>query len=524
MTYAELRATVDAGACGLQALDPAPLSRVAICAQNHLEHLVAWLAVLAAEKTWVPLYPRNARPEVERCIAFTEASIVCVDEPGGALIGEGPYHRVTLRGDGAPSLGELARRHEGARPVRCYPPLDATQAIKFTGGTTGVPKGVQQPYRAWNTNIATQRHCYGLGPDDRYLAAAPITHGTSTYILPTLAVGGTLVLVDRPKPGDILEALVRHGITTTFLPPTMITAMLAEPGLDRLALPRLRHLIYASAPMRPADIERAQARFGPVLAAVYGQTEAPQIATFIGPDELRDPALHGSVGRATFLTEVRTMAPDGRVLDAGEEGEVVIRGDLVMSGYWRQPEKTAATLVDGWLHTGDVGVLDERGHLFLKGRLKELVITGGFNVYPVDVEAVLSLHPAVRDCAVFGVPDAKWGEAVHAAVVRAPGAGTRAEDVIAAARARVGPVRAPKGVTFVDALPRNPYGKLEKARLAATVAAAGQEVLDEVALAVVDRGQAVAAERRGRWDALAHRVSPCRAVASATSTCFCSLP
>ncbi|MFW5835036.1 MAG: class I adenylate-forming enzyme family protein, partial [Pseudomonadota bacterium] len=259
MTYGELRATVDAVAVGLQALDPAPLSRVAICAENHLEHLVAWLAVLAAEKTWVPLYPRHARPEVERCIAFTEASIVCVDEPGGALIGEGPYHRVTLGNEGTPSLGDLARRHAGARPVRRYPPLDATQAIKFTGGTTGTPKGVQQPYRAWNTNIVTQRHCYGLGADDRYLAAAPITHGTSTYILPILAVGGTLVLLDRPRPAEVLRALAECGITTTFLPPTMITAMLAEPGLDRLAFAHLRHLIYASAPMRPADIERAQA-------------------------------------------------------------------------------------------------------------------------------------------------------------------------------------------------------------------------------------------------------------------------
>jgi acyl-CoA synthetase (AMP-forming)/AMP-acid ligase II len=346
--------------------------------------------------------------------------------------------------------------------VRRYPPLDATQAINFTGGTTGVPKGVQQPYRAWNTNIATQRHCYGLGRDDRYLAAAPITHGTSTYILPTLAVGGTLVLVDRPTPADILEALAGGGITTTFLPPTMITAMLAEPDLDRLAFPHLRHLIYASAPMRPADIERAQARFGPVLAAVYGQTEAPQIATFIGPDELRDPALHGSVGRATFLTEVRTRAADGRVLGAGEEGEVVIRGDLVMSGYWRQPEKTSETLVDGWLRTGDIGVLDDRGYLFLKGRLKELVITGGFNVYPVDVEAVLDLHPAVRDCAVFGVPDPKWGEAVHAAVELHEGTFATEAELIAFCRAELGPIKTPKAVAFRPALPRNAYGKLQK--------------------------------------------------------------
>ncbi len=462
LTYAELRTSVDAVAAGFQALDPEPLSRVAICAQNHTEHLIAWLATLAACKTWVPLYPRNAKAEVERCVAFTEASIVAVDEHGAALLEPGAFHRVHLKGDGTGTLAELARRHAGQRPERHFPPLDATQAIKFTGGTTGVPKGVQQPYRAWNTNIVTQLHCYGLDAETRYLTAAPITHGTSTYILPTLGAGGTLVLVDRPRPADVLDALAHRAITTTFVPPTMIYLMMAEPGIERLRFPQLRHLIYASAPMRPSEIDRAQRLFGPVVASVYGQTEAPQIATFISADDLARPEKRASVGRPTLLTEVAIMGADRTLLPAGAEGEVVIRGDLVMTGYWRQPDKTAETLIDGWLHTGDIGVFDDEGYLFLKGRSKDVVITGGFNVYPADVEPVLGRHPAVRDCAIYGVPDDKWGEAVHAAVELKDGCHATAEELIAFVKREVGSVKAPKVVTFVDGLPRNAYGKLQK--------------------------------------------------------------
>jgi acyl-CoA synthetase (AMP-forming)/AMP-acid ligase II len=444
---------------------------VAICAQNHLEHLVAWLATLAAEKTWVPLYPANGRAEIARCIAFTEASIVCADRHGAAKVGAGGFHRVDLDGTGdreATPLAELIERHRGERPRRRYPPLDATQAIKFTGGTTGAPKGVQQPYRAWNTNIATQRHCWALTADDRYLTAAPITHGTSTYIMPMLAAGGTLVLVDRPKPAEVLAALAERDVSLTFVPPTTIYMMMAEPGIEALRFPRLRHLIYGSAPMRPGEIERAQRLFGPVVAATFGQTEAPQIATCITARDLLRPEKRASVGRATPLTLVEVVDAEGRVLPPGEEGEVVIRGDLLMTGYWRQPAKTAETLKDGWLHTGDVGVFDEEGFLFLKGRLKDVVITGGFNVYPADVEPVLGRHPDVRDCAIFGVPDDKWGEAVWAAVELVPDAAATPEALIAFVKAELGSVKAPKHVVVYDQLPRNAYGKLQKQALVDT--------------------------------------------------------
>jgi acyl-CoA synthetase (AMP-forming)/AMP-acid ligase II len=227
----------------------------------------------------------------------------------------------------------------------------------------------------------------------------------------------------------------------------------------------LRNLIYGAGPMRPEAITRAQDIFGPCIASTYGQTEAPQIATMIGARDLLNPAKRASVGRETMLSEVAIMDPDGAILPQGETGEIVIRGDLLMTGYWKQPEVTARTIVNGWLHTGDLGLIDEDGFVFIRGRAKDMIITGGYNVYPADVEPMMGEHPAVVDCAVFGVPDDKWGEAVHAAVQLTGGSDATGDEIIAFLREKLGPVRTPKTVAIYDALPRNANGKLQKAIL-----------------------------------------------------------
>jgi acyl-CoA synthetase (AMP-forming)/AMP-acid ligase II len=465
LTYAELEAEALALAAALQAEHPQPLSRVGICAYNHLDHLIAWLAVLAADKVWVPLYPRNTAEELTRLAAFTEATLVLADAEGAALLTESGLRVLDPEAQAA-----LRRRFAGHRPTRHWPDPAQPQAIKFTGGTTGAPKGVVQPIRAWIACLMSQLHAYGPDADTRYLAAAPITHGTSTYLLPTFAAGGTVVLTDRPKPAETLRLLREAAITTTFVPPTVIYMLMAELDGAPAATPALRHLVYGAGPMRPAEIARALEIFGPVLHSSFGQTEAPQIVAHIGPDDLARPERQASVGQASPMTTVAVMDAAGRILPAGEAGEVVVRGDLVMSGYWNQPDKTRETLIDGWLHTGDLGVLDADGFLFLKGRLKELIITGGFNVYPGDVEPVLGEHPAVADVAIFGVPDAKWGEAVHAAVQVRPGHAADEAALIAFAKERLGSVKAPKRIVFLDALPRNAYGKLQRQQLADRVA------------------------------------------------------
>ena len=461
LSYADLAARVAALATGLQRIDPAPGSRVAICCGNDIVHLTAWLAVLAARKVWVPLYPRNPKAELREAIAFTRASIVITTAALAPVLTAEGTTTIVADGDGSGTCAELIKTHSGEAPQAHALPGEATQAIKFTGGTTGRPKGVMQPHRAWNTNIVTQVAAWGLAPGERYLAAAPITHGTSTYILPTLGTGGTIVLMDRPTPEQTLDALQYGGITTTFLPPTVLYMLMQLPGAAH-DYPALRNIVYGAGPMRPEEIARAQSVFGPVIGSTYGQTEAPQIATMISAQELMRPEKRASVGRETMLSEVAIMNPDGRRQPPGETGEIVIRGDLLMTGYWEQPEITARTLRDGWLYTGDLGFLDDEGFLFIRGRAKDMIISGGFNVYPADVEPAIGAHPAVADCAVFGVPDPKWGEAVHAAVQLATGAEARPEEIIAFVRDRLGPVRTPKTVTFYDSIPRNQLGKLQK--------------------------------------------------------------
>ncbi len=474
VTFAELAGRVAALAVAYHDIDASVRSRVAICAGNGVDHLVALLAVLAAGKVWVPLNPKSTAPELRRIVDVTEPSILVLDGSGVALLDGAPGRRIHAGAapEGADTVAALCARHAGAAPPRPAPDRDALQALKFTGGTTGIPKGVMQPCRAWTACIVNQIHTWGLTEDDRCVVAAPITHGTSTYLLPVLGQGGCLVLPDGMGPEPVRRAFRDQGGTLAFMPPTLIYMLMALPGTVRSDYPRLRRLIYGGAPMPTEKVRQAREFFGPVLCTTYGQTEAPQILTALRPEDFDDPALAASVGRASWFTEVAIMAPDGRLLPAGEIGEVVVRGDLVMTGYWRLPEKTAETLVDGWLHTGDRGLVDARGYLFLKDRLRDVVITGGFNVYPVDVENALGQHPAVHDCAVFGLPDDKWGEAVRAAVQLRPGMAADEAALQAFVRERLGAVATPKRIHFHADLPRSPVGKVLKSTVRALALAA----------------------------------------------------
>ncbi len=462
--YEALARQVAALAAGLMQLDATVQSRVGICAGNSADHVAALLAVMASGKVWVPLNPKSTQSEVRRIIDATEPSIVLSDAGGAALVQGAPGIHVVL-GEGTQALeqAQTGAVQTGALPAVPDLPADAIQAIKFTGGTTGLPKGVMQPCRAWMAGIANQIQAWGLDGEDRYVMAAPITHGTSTYLLPILAQGGCLVMLDGAGAEAVRSAFRERGGTVCFMPPTLIYMLMALPGASRADFPRLRRLIYGGAPMPPAKIREVRAFFGPVLGTTYGQTEAPQILTAMRPEDFEDEGLWTSVGRATWFSDLAIMSPDGRLLPRGEVGEVVARGDLLMAGYWRLPEHTAATLVDGWLHTGDRGLIDARGYLHLKDRLKDLVITGGFNVYPVDVENALGQHPAVHECAVFGIPDEKWGEAVQAAVQLRPGRQADEAELIAFVRQRLGPVQTPKRIHFHASLPRSPVGKVLKA-------------------------------------------------------------
>lgn len=471
ISYAELAARVRAVAAELVAIDPGLQTRVGICAKNNAEHIVSLLAVLACGKIWVPLNPRSTRPEIERILAATEPSILIVDEACLHLVEE-PSARLIINQATSTASGKSNRQTESITALieRCTDArqpvfelaAEATQAIKFTGGTTGLPKGVMQPYRAWMTNIVNQIATWDLNENDRYVVAAPITHGTSTYMLPILAQGGCHLILEETSPRTVTESFRERGGTVCFMPPTLIYMLMAQPGVSRADFPSLKRLIYGGAPMPPGKIAEVRKFFGPVLGTTYGQTEAPQIVTAMRPEDFDEAENWASVGRTTWFSQTGIMAPDGSLLPPGKIGEVVVRGELVMTGYWRLPEKTAETLVGGWLHTGDRGLIDERGYLYLKDRIRDVVITGGFNVYPVDVENALGRHEAVHECSVFGVPDDKWGEAVQAAVQLREGTHATEQALIEHVKALLGSVQAPKKIHFYDILPRSPVGKILK--------------------------------------------------------------
>ena len=463
--YATLAKRVKALSAGLTALDPSLQSRVAICAGNSDDHITALLAILACGKVWVPLNPKSTHPEIQRIVNITEPSIVILDAANQALLKGAAGAWVYTGADSdasARSINELIQLHEDAPQPSFELPLDAIQAIKFTGGTTGAPKGVMQPYRAWLANITNQIQVWGFDEHERYVVAAPITHGTSTYIVPILAQGGCHVILDGAGAEVVRTSFRERRGTVCFMPPTLVYMLMALPNASRDDYPKLRRLIYGGAPMPPEQVRKVRDFFGPVLGTTYGQTEAPQILTVMRPEDFEDPNNWAAVGRPTWFSDVAIMSPEGELLPTGEIGEVVARGDLLMNGYWRMPEKTAETIINGWLHTGDRGLIDERGFLYLKDRLKDIVITGGFNVYPVDVENALSQHPAVHECLVFGLPDEKWGETVQAAVQLHPGQKTDEAELIAFVRNLLGPVQTPKHVHFYESLPRSNVGKLLK--------------------------------------------------------------
>jgi acyl-CoA synthetase (AMP-forming)/AMP-acid ligase II len=462
VSYAELGRRVAALAAALQNLDPTPGSRVGICAGNTIDHLLTLLATYAAGKVWVPLNPRNGRAELDAMLAVTRPSIVVADATSVERFTP-TTAKLMLSGSDArePNIRTLIAAWAGRVPQRVERHPGDAQVIKFSGGSTGAPKPVVQSLRCINAQADGIRDFFEFSASDVNLIAAPLTHGASCFVLPILEVGGTHVLLGSTKPEHVIAAIADHGVTTMYAPPTLFYALI-EAGVQPAAVPSLRHVIYSAAPMPPQRIRDCQRALGPVIETAYGQVEAPQIVAAMRAHELMLEENLTSVGRPSSVATVGIMSAEGTLLADGEVGEIVVSGPLLMSEYLDRPEETARTIVDGWLHTGDLGTLDERGYLFIRGRMREVINSGGFKVYPADVESCLARHPAVAECAVFGVEDAKWGEAVNAAVVLQSGTSVESEELIAWVKSALGSVKAPKRVWFVDRLERNPAGKVSR--------------------------------------------------------------
>lgn len=336
--------------------------------------------------------------------------------------------------------------------------------LLYTGGTTGVPKAAMLPERAVAQMVLAVSSGWDLPAERRYLAVAPISHAAGMLIVPTLLLGGTVSLMKSFDPQVWMDTVARDRITLSLLVPTMIYAVLDHPGLEAADLSSLQTIMYGASPMSPTRLVEGIGRIGPVFAQLYGQTECAGLISSMARADHHVEDLERLASAGTPLPGVRVAILDeqGQPCGVGEPGEVCVQGASVMQGYWKQPELTAETLADGWLHTGDIAVWTADGFFTLVDRKKDMIVSGGFNVFPREIEDVLSTHGAVSNSAVIGVPDEKWGEAVTALVVLKPGAHCTEEELRALVRERKGAIYVPKTVEFVDALPLTAVGKADK--------------------------------------------------------------
>ena len=347
-------------------------------------------------------------------------------------------------------------------------PVDDLVMLPGTGGTTGKPKGVMLSGRNIETMTALTLMSYPFRGRPSYLALAPLTHAAGVLCFPVMALGGRIVIMHHPDIGEFLALIGSHRVTHTFLPPTVIYMLLDHPQLGSADLGSLQCFWYGAAPISASRLAEALQRIGP-MAQLFGQTEAPMMISTMAPDEHfnADGSIAmerlSSAGRVSPLVQVGIMDTDGNLLPSGQRGEIVVRGSLVMGGYYKNPEATAEASAYGWHHTGDVGYLDADNFLYIVDRAKDMIITGGFNVYSVEVENALRAIETIQDCAVVGLPDPKWGERVVAVVQPRPGQSVDAAAVTAFVKARIGSVKTPKQIEIWSDLPRSKVGKVLKA-------------------------------------------------------------
>ncbi|GAA4395362.1 long-chain-fatty-acid--CoA ligase [Tsukamurella soli] len=470
---------------GLRSLGVQPGDRVAMMGRNSDSYLEYLMAVPWADAVLVPVNTRWSEIEVVDSLIDSEVEILLVDdayvETGVAIqarcpglrhvihVGSGDHPEQwidyeTLLADSAPV--EDARRSG-----------DALAALFYTGGTTGRAKGVMLSH----ANLVTSAlGCAATGfwttPNGRFLHSAPMFHLADLCLWAAHSLAGnTHVIVPGFDARRVLDTVEEHRVTDLFLVPTMIQMLIDHPSFGDHDLSSLKRFNYGASPISPEVLDRTLRLFPDVeLGQAYGMTELSPVATLLDPETHRSgTSRRFSAGRAAPHSEVRVVDVDGVDMPLGEVGEIVSRGGHVMLGYWKQPEATAAVLRDGWMHTGDAGYLDDEGYLFVVDRIKDMIVTGGENVYSAEVEKALYGHPAVESCAVVGMPDQTYGERVHAVVVLRPGATATADELRAHVKTLLAGYKAPRSVDFVDALPMSGAGKILKRRLRRTTATNG---------------------------------------------------
>jgi acyl-CoA synthetase (AMP-forming)/AMP-acid ligase II len=486
-TWAHIVARIGKLAGALHALGVSDGERVALLAMNSHRSFECYFASIWAGGIVTPLNHRLSLREIAAQLVDAAPCVLLVDA-------QFLHHADALRA-ACPSITAviLADDRDAPPGVTNYENLlaaapmgadagregDEGACLFYTGGTTGAAKGVLLSHENILANTVNFMAQIGLDEETVHLHCGPLFHvAAGVRLFSVTQAAGTHVMLPRFEPEEVLRAISDHRVTIATFVPTMLRALLDRRDVADFDLSSLRFVTYGAAPMPVALLREAMARLPHVrFVQSYGMTETSPIATMLGwrdhvpgsdgPDRLR------SAGRAALLAEIRIVGPLGAPLPAGEAGEIAIKGPMVMRGYWRQPEATAQALRDGWMHSGDIGYLDKDGYLYVVDRIKDLIISGGENVYSQEVENVIASHPAVQECAVFGRPDSRWGESVHAVVVPKSGHDVTGDEIVAHCRALIAGFKCPKSVQIRSTpMPLSGANKILKTQLRTELLAA----------------------------------------------------
>jgi len=461
-TYAELGDRAHRFADALRELGVRPGDRVALIASNSAAYVEASHALFVGGFVRVALSAKLHPDEIAQILGDCAPAAVVVSADWAARLPETGAHRVVF-GDG---FEDLIARGRPTRPPRTPGPDDLA-ALLYTSGTTGLPKGATLTHANWAAMMRNSMvELPTIGTDDVILHVAPLSH-FSGYVEPTCSArGATHIVHETFDPATVVEAIERERVTVLPVVPTMLNMMLPEAEAGGHDFSSLRTILYGGSGIAPDRLARAVRVFGDVFVQFFGLSETPMPLTALSQRDHRfdpggaAPSRLASAGRPNPFVELRVDAP------AGEVGEILVRGDTVMAGYWGKPEQTAEMLDgDGWAATGDLGRLDGDGYLYIVDRKRDMIVTGGYNVYPAEIENAISVLREVQEVAVVGVPDERWGEAVKAVVVLRPGAQLTAADIVAACTERLASYKKPRSVEFVDDLPKTGSGKLMRRKV-----------------------------------------------------------
>lgn len=478
ITYAQMRTHASCFAQALASKGVKKGARTAVLSANRPEVLYNLCANMLIGSCNTPLHPLGSASDQAYVLEDARIETLVYDptvfEARATDLAERVPGLKNLFGFGPTQVGEdlnaLAASF-GPQPL-VTPDVGANDlnTIVYTGGTTGRPKGVRQPYRSAAYMTMVQMAEWEWPKEMRFLIATPLSHAAAAFVVPTLQAGGALVALQGFTPDLFFDAIEKHRITATFLVPVMIYPLLDHPRAEAADLSSLETLFYGAAPMSPTRLQEAVKKWGPIFFQCFGQSEAPMALTHLKKEEhdLSKPERFASCGRPSPWVRLALLDDDNQPVPEGRAGEICVRGPLVMEGYNGLPEQTEEAFAGGWLHTGDVGRFDDEGYLYIVDRKKDMIVTGGFNVFPREIEDVISAHPAVAQVAVIGVPDERWGEAVKAVVIVRPGhegSEELANELVAAVKNAKGSVQAPKSVDFVASIPLSPLGKPDKKAL-----------------------------------------------------------